>query len=205
MSRLQPPAGLPAVSLWQPWASLTMLEVDGAMVKRFETRGFKPPSTIVGKRVLIHAAKKPFGVNSGQAEVVRSCSAEVRAALRELSGGDPECSHGWPLGAIVGSAIIGPGLPVEGVAPDDPLPSDESMECGQAVYVHRDSELLIVVDRFSTQPAETNIDDQLAFGDWSPGRWAWPLIDPRPLAVPVPCRGSQGVFYVDESVIGVPA
>lgn len=40
------------ISLWQPWASLM---VHGN--KRIETRSWPMPKTLVGKRVLIHAAK----------------------------------------------------------------------------------------------------------------------------------------------------
>lgn len=42
-----------ATSLWQPWASLIML---GA--KRVETRSWKPPESLIGQRVMIHAAKR---------------------------------------------------------------------------------------------------------------------------------------------------
>ena len=37
----------------------------------------------------------------------------------------------------------------------------------------------------------------LAFGDYSPGRWGWMLRDVRPLAVPVPARGQQGLWQVE--------
>lgn len=36
-----------------------------------------------------------------------------------------------------------------------------------------------------------------AFGDFSPGRWAWPASEPQKLASPVPYRGAQGFFNVE--------
>jgi len=35
---------------------------------------------------------------------------------------------------------------------------------------------------------------QLAFGDFTPGRFAWLLKDRRPLDVPIPARGKQGLW-----------
>lgn len=33
-----------------------------------------------------------------------------------------------------------------------------------------------------------------AFGDWKIGRYAWSLVDPKPLKKPIPVRGQQGVW-----------
>jgi hypothetical protein len=45
---------IPAVTLWQPWASAI-----AARLKRIETRSWAPPAWLIGKRMAIHAAKKP--------------------------------------------------------------------------------------------------------------------------------------------------
>lgn len=42
-----------------------------------------------------------------------------------------------------------------------------------------------------------DISDELDYGDWTPGRWAWLLSDVHRLAEPVPCKGRQGVWIVD--------
>jgi len=39
------------------------------------------------------------------------------------------------------------------------------------------------------QPA--NNDDRIA-GDWSPGRFAWPLSEPTKFSTPIPAKGKQG-------------
>jgi hypothetical protein len=36
---------------------------------------------------------------------------------------------------------------------------------------------------------------EIAFGDWTPGRYAWLLANVRPLAEPVPARGAQGLWH----------
>lgn len=35
-------------------------------------------------------------------------------------------------------------------------------------------------------------DDEKAAGDWSEGRWAWPIMSAERLTVPVPAKGKQG-------------
>jgi hypothetical protein len=42
--------------------------------------------------------------------------------------------------------------------------------------------------------------EEEAFGDYRPGRWAWELAIPTPLAAPLPCRGRLGLFDVPEPI-----
>lgn len=39
-------------------------------------------------------------------------------------------------------------------------------------------------------------DRERAFGDFTPGRWAWLLADVQALAEPIPCRGALGLWDV---------
>lgn len=41
---------------------------------------------------------------------------------------------------------------------------------------------------------------ELAFGDYSPGRWMWFLCRVRPLPEPIPCRGAQGLWTLPAEV-----
>ena len=43
-------------------------------------------------------------------------------------------------------------------------------------------------------------EKEMAFGDFSFGRWAWKLSNPRRLAVPIPCRGRQGLWNVSPEI-----
>lgn len=45
---------LPAITLWQPWATLV-----SAAAKPFEFRSWPPPRRLWGKRVAIHASARP--------------------------------------------------------------------------------------------------------------------------------------------------
>lgn len=38
--------------------------------------------------------------------------------------------------------------------------------------------------------------DELAFGDYAPGRYGWVLAEVRRLEKPIPCRGQQGLWTV---------
>lgn len=43
-------------------------------------------------------------------------------------------------------------------------------------------------------------EKERAFGDYSPGRYAWLLTDIRPLPTPVPCKGALGLWAVPAAV-----
>jgi hypothetical protein len=200
----------PVITLWQPWASLCVepfgecisnhpldIECVCPMIKRYETRGHRAPSTIIGKRVWIHAAAKPFGVNSIQAEAVRGFPPEVYNYLADGTTFDIEESRAWPLGALVGSAVIGEPLPIEGLGDHHPFPPDWSLECGEVVYLFPQEDELRIVNRFESPPPEIDITDQIPYGDWAPGRWAWPLLDPVRIDEQIPMKGAQGVWYTD--------
>lgn len=46
-------AQIPAISLWQPWASFIAIGV-----KRYETRHWRAPQRLIGQRIAIHGAKR---------------------------------------------------------------------------------------------------------------------------------------------------
>jgi hypothetical protein len=88
---------MPAISLHQPWASLVAV---GA--KPFETRSWAPPASLIGKRIAIHAAKKPVWPN-----VVDLDSATLEAMESALGvHGDPFWPKRMPLGAVVCTAVL---------------------------------------------------------------------------------------------------
>ena len=142
---------LPAISLWQPFASLifTWDRERGEFAKAFETRGFKLPARLIGQRVAIHAtAKFP-------------ASRHISEALHEVCYDHFGCSYNYslPLGAIVGVVRFGAPIPTGEEAP--------------------------------FQPAE-----EIAAGDWTPGRWDWLIMDAVALQRPIPMKGKQGWWRV---------
>jgi hypothetical protein len=66
--------------------------------------------------------------------------------------------------------------------------------CGR--IVHR-SDGQIIVDGHDL-PTTGN---ELAFGDYTPGRFGWVLTNVQPLREPIPCRGYQGLWPVPADVV----
>lgn len=95
-----------ALTLWQPWASLV---VAGA--KPYEFRSWRPPSSVIGQRIVIHAsARKPCPrevaqlirlLEAGGRYAGATCLKPIDAALEVLRAGE------WPLGVGLGTAIVG--------------------------------------------------------------------------------------------------
>lgn len=105
-------AAIPAISLWQPWASLV---VRG--LKAYEFRTWAAPRRFVGKRVAIHAAaRKPTRADwAALLDALRAPAGFVAILGREDAGGealafveralrDPALV---PLGAVVGTVVLG--------------------------------------------------------------------------------------------------
>lgn len=115
-----------------------------------------------------------------------------------------EGAHGWsfvawlPTSAVVCTARVVDALPIidahlgwtgEGDTPPG------------AVLVSTVYDSLGVVTGVGTGDDVTDyIEDQLPYGHWEPGGWAWELDDVEPLAGPIPCRGRQGVWRLPEDV-----
>lgn len=138
----------PAITLWQPWASLIF-----AGVKTYETRAFPIPTKYQGRWVAIHAAKGfPRSLPPGLGLVM----------LKWLGTSDP---GDLMLGDVLGIVLLGTPIRTEDLDPDN---------------------------------------DERAAGDWSPGRWAWPILKSAALARPVPAVGRQGWFSVDLAIAEPP-
>jgi activating signal cointegrator 1 len=43
--------------------------------------------------------------------------------------------------------------------------------------------------------------EEIESGDYSAGRYAWPLWDVRQLSAPIPCKGAQGFWSVPDDVL----
>ena len=88
---------IPAISLWQPWASFIAIGV-----KPYETRHWVAPLRFIGRRIAIHAAK-------------RKMSKDELEWWHLVSGQDEPC----PLGAFVCTATLARVVPTICVPPDD--------------------------------------------------------------------------------------
>jgi hypothetical protein len=85
-----------ALTLTQPYATLVAI---GA--KRYETRSWAPPAAMIGKRIVIHAAKTYNGVGG-----LRAYEALVDLPHFADALGDAWARRTLPRGQIVASAVI---------------------------------------------------------------------------------------------------
>jgi hypothetical protein len=179
--------GLPTLTLWQPWASLI-----AAGVKTIETRSW---STKHRGRVGIHAGKsRPVDVMPWILRPDRKVMANVNAGSRS-----PEIS--LPLGALVATAELVDVVPIT----DGELPYPEHWTAHVSL-AHRSNTRLHLYEPGSVEPlwSITDITDQLPFGDYSPGRYAWLLDDIEPTTERCPaCWGEVGGYEVADGSGGV--
>jgi activating signal cointegrator 1 len=134
---------IPALTIWQPWATLIAL---GA--KKFETRGWQ---TSYRGPIGIHAAKKWDKETRGHCVLLR--------AYLEPFGVDPLA---LPRGCMVAVAEL-----------TDIWPTEELRPRLEASGQHQ----------------------EIALGNYAPGRFGWRLQEIRPFPEPIPVRGAQGLWW----------
>lgn len=165
-----------AITIWQPWASLIAV---GA--KKFETR---PWATNYRGPIAIHAAKNsvsvvmqnlfPRGMQLYSDDFYEKIKYEalLRKALNPPRG---RSIYNLPTGCIVATA--------------------ELVECWEIRVIDEDAEALfkkhhpmIVDNRF------VNLKDEIMFGNFTKGRFAWELANVQIFDSPIPARGKQGLW-----------
>lgn len=150
-----------ALTIWQPWASLV---VAGA--KPYEFRGWRPPRSIIGQRIAIHAGARPIRrdevlVLLNQLYDPRFGQPCLHTALAlpllELAERNPKAGA-LPLSHVLGTAVLG-----------EPKRGDEcAREFGEE--------------------AGNDSDREGTFN------WGWPLTGIERLIPPEPARGAQGLW-----------
>lgn len=89
---------LPAISLWQPWASLLFTDPPA---KEHETRHWRYPARLHGQRVAIHAAQR---LECRDEDLDRLCLFSFGPAWRSR----------LPRGAFIGTALLCGCTPTDG-------------------------------------------------------------------------------------------
>lgn len=168
-----------ALTIWQPWASLI---VAGA--KPYEFRGWRPPASLIGQRIVIHAAARKIDRD----EVV-----DLFVTLR-----DRHKSEDHRLGAAMTCLHAETALPLLARAwsPGDEGPLPMAAGIGTAVLGEPRSGVEIA-EEFGVPRANDSDRDQHA-------NWGWPMLDIDRWPLPVPMRGAQGFWNWPEpaDVIG---
>lgn len=161
-----------AITLYQPWASLLTC---GA--KKYETRSWK---TSYRGPIAIHAGlRNPL-------KTMDNAPFEIWDAM--LKALCIESFYNWndaPLGMVIATA--------------------ELIECWEMHGTHGRGSLYkdIFIDRFNANDPDgvTWIDEnEMLFGDWTPGRYAWEFRNMEMLPKPIPAKGHQRLWvWVGES------
>ena len=172
------------LTIRQPWAQLIAV---GA--KTIETRPF---STKYRGPLAIHAGKAwPVPVGEWQVPSDRGPGPMIERLVSPLAG-----TYRWeairtPLGAVVAVCDL---VDVVPITPDGHCPNPP--DHGWASHVSRSGVTGNLNGYWTghTQPlfAVEDLSDQLPFGDFTVGRFAWLLDNVRPID-PVPMKGAQGL------------
>jgi hypothetical protein len=174
VEHLDPPArdlpegAIPGLTLTQPYATLVAI---GA--KLIETRSWATPYR---GRIAIHAGKG-LGPVGGM------------AGLRALVRREPFASVLGAWGALTRTNVLED--PVRYLPRGVVIATAELAGCSPTV--HHPS-LPIAWRHVETERMWHLTEQEEAFGDYTPGRYAWLLADVRPLAEPVPAKGALGLW-----------
>lgn len=170
-----------ALTIRQPWASLIALGV-----KHIETRSWRAPQSLIGQTIAIHAGKhQPVSLYPLCSDLL----ADGRWMLKRFGeGGRYTMNEEMALGAIVATATLADCLPMVDRCSDTLAHICHSVGAGGLL---RHSALTTPVDG----ETEWVISDQLPYGDFAPGRWAWMLTNVQPCE-PIPAKGKQGLWTV---------
>lgn len=156
-----------ALTIWQPWASLIM-----ARAKPYEFRGWRAPRSIVGQRIVIHAAARRID----RSEVLDLSNLLLAA---QLGGGHvaeqaaaETCLIREPASAVLSEAL----------AFDLPM----SAGLGTAILGEPRNGWEIAAE-FGVARANDSDRDEHA-------NWGWPLTSIEVWPEPIPMRGAQGFW-----------
>lgn len=135
--------------------------------KKIETRSWR---TAYRGLLLIHAAKGPGDLGWQQMNHLCRNEEPFRSVLKL----DKHPADVLPLGAIVAVCRL--------------------VDCRIIGRELNGAATIAADDMITAVPIPGN---ELAFGDYSPGRYAWLLTDVRALPEPIPCKGALGLWQPD--------
>lgn len=161
-----------ALTVWQPWASLI---VAGA--KPYEFRGWRLPASLIGQRIVIHAAARSIN----QAEAWCLYHTILDRDLDEESGREAAKTCLIPEKAlpILGGSWVPGNLPI-------------AAGLGTAILGEPRNGLEIA-EEFGVPRANDSDRDEHA-------NWGWPMLEIERWAEPIPMRGKQGFWNWPEPV-----
>lgn len=155
-----------AVSLYQPWATLMAI-----LEKGNETRSWYTPYR---GPIAIHAATNMTYIKMRSKHYI--CSQEpfrsvLNAALKKHAQDHPPGLGFMPLGAIVAIGNL--------------------VDC---LYIGKTHLHYYDHNKIGARVVPLPIGNELAFGDYAEGRFAWVMKDVRRLPEPIPAKRKQGLW-----------
>jgi hypothetical protein len=154
-----------ALTIWQPWASLII-----AGAKPYEFRGWRVPRSLIGQRIIIHAA----------AHKIDAEEAGALFRLRHFRNTDARQKLAWAETCLIAEkaqAVLNQAL--EGRLP---------MAAGLGTAIIGEPRLgTEIAEEFGVPRANDSDRDQHA-------NWGWPMLDIEPWPEPIPMRGRQGFW-----------
>ena len=164
-----------AITIWQPWASLI-----ACGVKKYETRSW---ATKYRGPIAIHSALKPF-VNCWSWSTSERAREVIMRRMGLTENFEPE--KYFPTGYVLATAeLVNVWYIVHHPGPDIDVAKD--------ILVGAES---VTTDKHAPDFGDFFVpsSDEMALGDWTPGRYAWELRNVKPLSTPVQVRGRQGLW-----------
>jgi hypothetical protein len=161
-----------ALTIWQPWASLII-----AGAKPYEFRGWRAPRSLIGQRIVIHAAARKIdpiealGLWNTLAE--RDYDDDGRIFAAET------CLHPELAMPILESACPGSCFP-------DRLPLPMAAGIGTAILGEPRNGMEIAAEFGVPRANDSNRDEH--------ANWGWPMLHIEVWPEPIPMRGAQGFW-----------
>lgn len=155
-----------ALTLWQPWASLLAC---GAKI--YETRSW---ATSYRGPIAIHAAKKSPISALRHVGVIA-----IKAMMRALGFSEHsqlvDTLENLDRGCIIATAAL--------------------VGCHRIDGCRDNGELVLNTSTWNGQSVQRRIKgNELLWGDWTPGRYAWEFANMTMLPEPIPARGGQRIW-----------
>ena len=153
-----------AITLWQPWASLI-----ACGEKKYETRSWW---TNYRGPIAIHAAQKD------PQPIYANLPIDVQFAISAVLLKSYLFWDNVPRGTIVATAELVECWEITDVGH---TMGDHSIEKAAHIVGGKGRDIIIS-------------GNEILFGDWRPGRYAWELANVQMLPEPVPAKGKQGLW-----------
>lgn len=148
-----------ALTIWQPWASLIAIDA-----KPYEFRGWRPPRSVIGQRIAIHAGARP------------AKRAEIKDLLTRLQL--PEAAWTTALKADLAIPFL-----EQALRRPELLPLSH-MLCTGLLGEPRDG--WSIAAEFGGRVNDSDREEH--------ANWAWPLTDLEDIVPPVRVSGAQGLW-----------